>query len=178
MRVPRRGSVTTTPRRRSSASAGRDGDRAQPDLGGQAPDRGQPLPGRELARRRRPSRRSATSSAALPRRDPILFQISHDLYYDRSGGSQQLCAALAPRRPSRATDRVRLRRKRERGSYERATIDAILDEALIAHLGIADEHGQPFVIPTLHARDGDVVYCTARPRAARCARCATARPPA
>jgi hypothetical protein len=54
---------------------------------------------------------------------------------------------------------VRLRRKRERGSHERAAIDAILDEALIAHLGIADEHGQPFVTPTLHARAGDVVYC-------------------
>jgi hypothetical protein len=37
-------------------------------------------------------------------------------------------------------------------------IDAILDEALIAHLGIADEHGQPFVTPTLHARCGDLVY--------------------
>jgi len=57
-----------------------------------------------------------------------------------------------------ASDRVRLRRKRERGSHERAAIDAILDEALIAHLGIADEHGQPFVTPTLHARCGDVVY--------------------
>ena len=57
-----------------------------------------------------------------------------------------------------ASDRVRLRRKRERGDYDRATIDAILDEALIAHLGIADESGQPFVIPTLHARSGDVVY--------------------
>jgi nitroimidazol reductase NimA-like FMN-containing flavoprotein (pyridoxamine 5'-phosphate oxidase superfamily) len=38
-------------------------------------------------------------------------------------------------------------------------IDAILDEALIAHLGIVDDTGQPFVIPTLHARSGDVVYC-------------------
>jgi uncharacterized protein len=56
------------------------------------------------------------------------------------------------------SDRVRLRRKRERGSYERETIDAILDEALLAHLGIVDD-GQPIVIPTLHARDGDVVYC-------------------
>jgi hypothetical protein len=54
---------------------------------------------------------------------------------------------------------VRLRRKRERGSYEREAIDAILDEGLLAHLGIVDEHGQPFVIPTLHARSGDVVYC-------------------
>ncbi|HMD56979.1 MAG TPA: pyridoxamine 5'-phosphate oxidase family protein [Solirubrobacteraceae bacterium] len=58
-----------------------------------------------------------------------------------------------------ASERVRLRRKRERGSYDRESIDAILDEALVAHLGIADEQGQPFVIPTLHARDGDVVYC-------------------
>jgi uncharacterized protein len=56
------------------------------------------------------------------------------------------------------SDRVRLRRKRERGSYERETIDAILDEGLIAHLGIVVD-GQPIVIPTLHARDGDVVYC-------------------
>ncbi len=38
-------------------------------------------------------------------------------------------------------------------------IDAILDEALIAHLGIVDADGQPLVIPTLHARRGDVVYC-------------------
>jgi len=37
-------------------------------------------------------------------------------------------------------------------------IDAILDEGLIAHLGIVDGDGQPFVIPTLHARSGDVVY--------------------
>jgi nitroimidazol reductase NimA-like FMN-containing flavoprotein (pyridoxamine 5'-phosphate oxidase superfamily) len=54
---------------------------------------------------------------------------------------------------------VRLRRKRERGSHDRAVIDAILDEALIAHVGIVEEDGQPFVIPTLHARSGDVVYC-------------------
>jgi nitroimidazol reductase NimA-like FMN-containing flavoprotein (pyridoxamine 5'-phosphate oxidase superfamily) len=51
-----------------------------------------------------------------------------------------------------------LRRRRERGSHERAAIDAILDEALIAHLGFADHAGQPLVIPTLHARCGDVVY--------------------
>jgi nitroimidazol reductase NimA-like FMN-containing flavoprotein (pyridoxamine 5'-phosphate oxidase superfamily) len=51
-----------------------------------------------------------------------------------------------------ASDRVRLRRKRERGQYDRQVVDAILDEALIAHLGIADAEGQPFVIPMLHAR--------------------------
>ncbi|MHB8532819.1 MAG: pyridoxamine 5'-phosphate oxidase family protein [Solirubrobacteraceae bacterium] len=57
------------------------------------------------------------------------------------------------------SERVRLRRKRERGSHERSVIDAILDEALIAHLGIVLGDGQPLVIPTLHARDGDTVYC-------------------
>ena len=62
-------------------------------------------------------------------------------------------AAAAP------SERVRLRRKRERGHYEREVIDAILDEALIAHLGITGEDGQPFVIPTLHARSGGLVYC-------------------
>jgi uncharacterized protein len=60
--------------------------------------------------------------------------------------------------PGPASDRVRLRRKRERGSHDRAVIDAILDEALIAHLGITGEDSQPLVIPTLHARRGDVVY--------------------
>ena len=57
-----------------------------------------------------------------------------------------------------ASERVRLRRRRERGRYDRAAIDAILDEALIAHLGIADPEGQPLVLPVLHARRGDVVY--------------------
>ena len=59
---------------------------------------------------------------------------------------------------SPASDRVRLRRKRERGSHDRAVIDAILDEALIAHLGIAEPDGQPTVTPTLHARSGDQIY--------------------
>ncbi|MHB8235347.1 MAG: pyridoxamine 5'-phosphate oxidase family protein [Solirubrobacteraceae bacterium] len=51
-----------------------------------------------------------------------------------------------------------MRRRRERGSHDRSTIDAILDEALIAHLGIADHGGQPFVLPMLHARSRDRVY--------------------
>jgi nitroimidazol reductase NimA-like FMN-containing flavoprotein (pyridoxamine 5'-phosphate oxidase superfamily) len=61
-------------------------------------------------------------------------------------------------RPPRApTERTRLRRLPDRGRYDRATIDAILDEALICHVGFVDD-GQPFVIPTIHARSGDEVY--------------------
>jgi nitroimidazol reductase NimA-like FMN-containing flavoprotein (pyridoxamine 5'-phosphate oxidase superfamily) len=50
-----------------------------------------------------------------------------------------------------------VRRAPKRADYRRETIDAILDEALVAHLGFAVE-GQPYVIPTLHARVGDIVY--------------------
>ena len=54
-------------------------------------------------------------------------------------------------------DRIRVKREPERGRYDRETIDAILDEALVCHLGF-EVDGQPFVIPTLHARVGDLVY--------------------
>ena len=69
-----------------------------------------------------------------------------------TSGFEQSVVASPP------SERVRLRRKRERGSYERETIEAILDEGLIGHLGIVED-GRPLVIPTLHARDGDIVYC-------------------
>ena len=54
------------------------------------------------------------------------------------------------------TDRARVRRLPKRGAYDRATIDRILDEGLIAHAGFVAD-GQPFVIPTLYAREGDRV---------------------
>jgi nitroimidazol reductase NimA-like FMN-containing flavoprotein (pyridoxamine 5'-phosphate oxidase superfamily) len=56
-----------------------------------------------------------------------------------------------------STDRTRVRREPERGRYDRETIDAILDEALFCHLGFVAD-GQPYVIPTLHARRGDLLY--------------------
>ena len=53
--------------------------------------------------------------------------------------------------------RVRVKRVPKRAVYERAQIDAILDEALIAHVGFVHDE-QPYVIPMLHARVGDIVY--------------------
>jgi nitroimidazol reductase NimA-like FMN-containing flavoprotein (pyridoxamine 5'-phosphate oxidase superfamily) len=58
--------------------------------------------------------------------------------------------------------RTTVKRHPERGAYDRATIDAILDEALICHLGFVIE-GQSYVIPTIHARDGDVLYIHGSP---------------
>ena len=55
------------------------------------------------------------------------------------------------------TPRTTLKRLPQRGSYDRELIDAILDEALLCHIGFEVE-GQPYVIPTLHARVGDKLY--------------------
>jgi nitroimidazol reductase NimA-like FMN-containing flavoprotein (pyridoxamine 5'-phosphate oxidase superfamily) len=55
------------------------------------------------------------------------------------------------------TQRTKLRRKPARGSHERATIDAIFDQALVSHLGFLDGD-LPVVIPTLHVRVGSHVY--------------------
>jgi uncharacterized protein len=43
----------------------------------------------------------------------------------------------------------------ERGSHDRAVLDAILDEALVCHVGFVEEDGRPVVIPTGFVRDGD-----------------------
>jgi nitroimidazol reductase NimA-like FMN-containing flavoprotein (pyridoxamine 5'-phosphate oxidase superfamily) len=57
----------------------------------------------------------------------------------------------------RPPDRIRVKREPQRAHYDRETVDAILDEALLCHLGFEVE-GQPYVIPTLHARVGDRLY--------------------
>lgn len=49
------------------------------------------------------------------------------------------------------THRSKLRRKPERGRYERSVIYEIIDEALLCHVGFVQD-GQPYVIPTTHAR--------------------------
>ena len=55
------------------------------------------------------------------------------------------------------TERTKLKRLPKRGSYDRETVYGILDEGFICHVGFAPE-GQPFVIPTGYARDGDTLY--------------------
>jgi nitroimidazol reductase NimA-like FMN-containing flavoprotein (pyridoxamine 5'-phosphate oxidase superfamily) len=60
------------------------------------------------------------------------------------------------------TPRTKVKRHPERGDYDRPTIDAILDEALICHVGFVLDD-QPYVIPTIHARDGDTLYLHGSP---------------
>lgn len=55
------------------------------------------------------------------------------------------------------SQRTRVRRLPERGRYDRQTIHAILDEALIVHVGFAMD-GQSYVIPTTYVRLDDAIY--------------------
>ncbi len=64
---------------------------------------------------------------------------------------------MPSRRRAAPSPRTRVRREPERGHYAREVIDPILDAALVCHLGFVQD-GQPYVIPTLHARIGDDVY--------------------
>lgn len=55
------------------------------------------------------------------------------------------------------TEKTRVRRKPDRGSYDRELIYGILDEAFVCHLAfIAD--GLPFVLPTNYVRVGDKLF--------------------
>jgi nitroimidazol reductase NimA-like FMN-containing flavoprotein (pyridoxamine 5'-phosphate oxidase superfamily) len=55
------------------------------------------------------------------------------------------------------SDRVRLRRGAARGDYDRATVREILDDALIAHVGVMTDDG-PLVLPMAFGRTDDVLY--------------------
>lgn len=56
------------------------------------------------------------------------------------------------------TDRTKHRRHRERGSHDRAVVDAILDAGLVCHVAFAGPSGAPVVIPTTHVRVAGHVY--------------------
>lgn len=62
------------------------------------------------------------------------------------------------------TDDLRIRRVPARAKYDRATIDRIVDAALVAHVGTVRD-GKPVVIPMLAVRDGDWLLLHGAPAA-------------
>ncbi len=60
--------------------------------------------------------------------------------------------------------RIQVRRHPERGSTDRSTINGILDEGFLCHVGYESGRG-PVVLPTLYGRRGDSVYCHGSPAA-------------
>ena len=69
--------------------------------------------------------------------------------------TESLDTTASPAGPPSA--RTRVRRLPQRGAYDRATIESILDEGLVCHVAFVDE-GQPFVLPTAYARLGSTLY--------------------
>jgi nitroimidazol reductase NimA-like FMN-containing flavoprotein (pyridoxamine 5'-phosphate oxidase superfamily) len=55
------------------------------------------------------------------------------------------------------TPRTSPTRDAERVSYDQETVHAVLDEALVCHVGFVVE-GRPVVLPHLHVRIGEVLY--------------------
>jgi hypothetical protein len=60
------------------------------------------------------------------------------------------------------TARTQINRYPARGSYDRLAVEAILDEAMVCHVGFTID-GQPYVMPTIHARDGARVFIHGSP---------------
>jgi uncharacterized protein len=65
------------------------------------------------------------------------------------------------------TERTTVKRLPERGKYDAATVHAIVDEALICHVGfvVDGREGSPVVIPTIHWRDVETLYFHGSPAA-------------
>lgn len=57
-----------------------------------------------------------------------------------------------------ASERTALHRYAHRAAYDRETIDGILDEGVVAHVGLQTELGFPVVIPLVYGRHGDTLY--------------------
>jgi len=55
------------------------------------------------------------------------------------------------------TERTKVRRKPDRGSYDRELIYSILDDAFVCHLAFVVD-GQPFVVPTNYVRVGNKLF--------------------
>ncbi|HEV2635130.1 MAG TPA: pyridoxamine 5'-phosphate oxidase family protein [Actinocrinis sp.] len=72
-------------------------------------------------------------------------------------GTAPEAAASATDSAYAQTGRSTPSRYRERATYDRAAVHAVLDEALVAHVGFIRD-GAPVVLPTLHARIGDTIY--------------------
>jgi nitroimidazol reductase NimA-like FMN-containing flavoprotein (pyridoxamine 5'-phosphate oxidase superfamily) len=72
-------------------------------------------------------------------------------------GAVGLARSVAMSEPLAQTDRTKLRRLADRGSFDRAEANAIIDEAYLAHVGFIVD-GAPKVLPMTYGRAGDALY--------------------
>jgi uncharacterized protein len=123
-----------------------------------------------------PSRIAASALAAISRavepemvahRRWDLYDCSRSamsLYYNKTGSIGDTESTADEGQPSGTarSARSRVRRRAGRARYEREAVDAILDQGLVGHVAFALD-GQPFAIPMLYARQGDLLYLHGSP---------------
>jgi hypothetical protein len=81
----------------------------------------------------------------------------HVALTQRKDASAVTEASTAPSDSFPVTERNRVKRMHERGSYDQAAVFAVLDASLLCHVAyVLDE--QPYCTPTIHWREGDVLY--------------------
>src|SRR5579872_1260037 len=56
------------------------------------------------------------------------------------------------------SERTTLHRYAHRGVYDRASVDAILDQGIVCHVGLSTDGGFPVVVPLAYGRCGDLIY--------------------
>jgi len=62
------------------------------------------------------------------------------------------------------SERTLVRRRSQRGVYDKAQVHAILDEGFVCHVGFVNLiDGQPYVLPTAYARSGEQIYIHGSP---------------
>ena len=76
---------------------------------------------------------------------------------EQAGTHAEASTASAPSGTYAPTERTVPTRSRERASYDRELVHAILDETYLCHLGFVRD-GAPVVLPTLYGRIGEALY--------------------
>lgn len=79
---------------------------------------------------------------------------NHDSYNDEI---DRVDPATESVRGRPASDRVKVKRRPARASYQRDVIHQIFDDSLVCHVAI-ERDGQPYILPNLHVRIGDQLY--------------------
>ena len=78
----------------------------------------------------------------------------HDSYNDEI---DKVDARTESARGRPASDRVKVKRRPARASYQKDAIYKIFDDSLVCHVAIAIDD-QPYILPNLHVRVGDHLY--------------------
>lgn len=85
---------------------------------------------------------------------PVSLTLRSRCWSSRASFIKRRCVPAAEPESYTASERTKVKRLKDRGTYDRQIVHAILDEAFIAHVGFVKD-GYPLVLPMGYARDGE-----------------------